>query len=104
MYILLSFLFLPLSLSLSLSRFTKPKQFGKSDNNGSESPPGERRGSSKRSSFTMSAGTGGRRRAFNFRVGEKKTETEESKVRIIFNTFILIIGFSHLVFNINFIV
>ena len=65
-------------LSLSLSRFTKPRQFAKSDNNGSESPPGKRRSfSNKRSSFVMSAGTGGRRRSFSLRVEEQRRNEAE---------------------------
>ena len=71
-------LFPLLFLSLSLSRFTKPRQFAKSDNNGSESPPGERRSfSNKRSSFVMSAGAGGRRRSFSLRVEEQRRNEAE---------------------------
>ncbi|XP_019857814.1 PREDICTED: tubulin polyglutamylase ttll6-like [Amphimedon queenslandica] len=71
-----------------LERFTKPRQFSKSDNNGSESPPGERRSfSNKRSPFVMSAGTGGRRRSFSFKVEEQRRNEAEgfstSKVSIL---------------------
>ena len=84
---------LPLSLPLPLYlRFTKPRQFSKSDNNGSESPPGERRSfSTKRSPFVMSAGTGGRRRSFSFKVEEqRRNEGEGFSTSKVSNTVLVL--------------